>query len=108
MKNTIKYLTIKIHKTIKKMITTDETTRNRMILIRSLIHILQQGTAPVVQQLQTVPPKAPEYNAIKIDIVKPQVQTAQDPVYSMPFNSIYSYPDVYKRQVQRFRYILFK
>ena len=35
---------------------------------------------------------APEYNAIKIDIVKPQVQTAQDPVYSMPFNSIYSYP----------------
>ena len=53
---------------------------------------MQQGTAPVVPQLQTVPPKAPEYNAIKIDIVKPQVQTAQDPVYSMPFNSIYSYP----------------
>lgn len=47
---------------------------------------MQQGTAPVVQQLQTVPPKAPEYNAIKIDILKPQVQTAQDPVYSMPFN----------------------
>ena len=51
---------------------------------------MQQGTAPVVQQLQTVPPKAPEYNAIKIDILKPQVQTAQDPVYSMPFNPIYT------------------
>lgn len=53
---------------------------------------MQQGTAPVVQHLQTVPPKAPEYNAIKIDILKPQVQTAQDPVYSMPFNPIYAYP----------------
>lgn len=53
---------------------------------------MQQGTAPVVQQLQTVPPKAPEYNAIKIDILKPQVQTAQDPVYSIPFNPIYTYP----------------
>ena len=37
MKNTIKYLTIKIHKTIKKMITTDETTRNRMILIKKIM-----------------------------------------------------------------------
>ena len=50
---------------------------------------MQQGTAPVVH---TVPPKAPEFNAIKIDIVNPQVQTAQDPVYSMPFIPIYTYP----------------
>lgn len=54
---------------------------------------MQQGQMPMVQNLQAQPPKGPEFNAIKIDIIKPEVKAAQDPVYSMPYTPIYSYPE---------------
>src|SRR5574344_1894881 len=64
--------------------------------------LLQQNV--VAQQLQQAPmqsgmPKAPEYNAIKINIENPQVQAPGYSPYNMPYNSIYSYPQA--QQVQQ-------
>ena len=57
---------------------------------------IQQNQASVMP----LPPKGPQYNAIKIDIQKPQVGTA-DPIYSMPYTPIYSYPPAQEQQANQ-------